>query len=79
MMREGLDPGSLAVLVRTFKSATAKRINNLRDTPGAPVWQRNYYERVLRNDEELYRAREYILDNPRKWAEGKHNPANIRD
>jgi hypothetical protein len=36
---------------------------------------RNYYERVLRNERELERARQYILDNPAKWAEDKYNPA----
>jgi len=77
-LRDGLEPGSLFVFVRTFKSAAAKRINNLRGTPGAPVWQRNYHDRIIRDDRELDRAREYILDNPRKWAEDKHNPAVFR-
>jgi REP element-mobilizing transposase RayT len=62
--------------VRSFKAATAKRINNLRKTPGAPVWQRNYYERVIRGDRELEAVREYIVDNPRRWAEDPNNPAN---
>ena len=42
--------------------------------PGAPVWQRNYYERVIRNEEELNAVRQYILDNPRRWAEDPENP-----
>jgi putative transposase len=42
------------------------------------VWQRNYYERVIRDERELNAAREYILDNPRKWAEDKHNPEVFR-
>lgn len=67
-----VEPGSLSAIVRTFKAATAKRINNVRGTPGAPVWQRNYYERVVRDDDELERVREYILDNPRGWAEDKY-------
>ena len=70
-------PGSLGAIVLQFKSAAAKRVNLFRRSPGAPVWQRNYYERVLRQSE-LDRAREYILDNPRKWAEDKHNPAVFR-
>ena len=73
----GADPGSLGAIVGSFKSYAAYRINGLRGTLGAPVWQRNYYERVIRDDCELERAREYILDNPRKWAEDKHNPANL--
>lgn len=71
-----VESGSLAAIVRTFKAATAKRINNIRLTPGAPVWQRNYYERVIRDDRELKHAREYILDNPNRWAEDRYNPAN---
>ena len=66
------------MIVRTFKSASAKRINNLRHTPGASVWQRDYYKRIIRDERELDAACEYILDNPRKWAEDKHNPAVFR-
>lgn len=73
----GPDPASLGAIVGSFKSYAAYRINGLRGTPGAPVWQRNYYERVIRSDRELEGARQYILDNPRKWAEDKHNPANL--
>ena len=66
---------SLGAVVRAFKSASARRINELKGTPGAPVWQRNYYERVIRDQRELNAAREYIRDNPRKWAEDPNNPA----
>ena len=65
---------SLSALIQGFKASATKRINQLRRDGGSPVWQRNYYERVLRNDRELGRAREYVLDNPRKWAEDKNNP-----
>jgi putative transposase len=70
-------PRSLGAIVRSFKAVAAKRINRARRTPGAPVWQRNYYERVIRDDEELARIRQYIIDNPAKWAEDKNNPANL--
>jgi len=46
-----------------------KQINELRGTSAKPVWQRNYFERVIRDDEELNRIREYILYNPLKWAD----------
>ncbi len=68
--------GSIGSILAGFKSATTKRINQYRNNPGCPVWQRNYYERVIRNDRELARAREYIVDNPMKWALDKENPAN---
>jgi len=69
--------GSLPVIVRAFKSATAKRINNLRRTPGVLVWQRNYYEHIIRDDEDMARIRQYIRDNPRRWDEDENNPANM--
>ncbi len=68
-------PRSLGAIVRSFKAVTAKRINRFRGTPRARVWQRNYYERILRNDE-LTRIRQYILDNRANWAEDENNPAN---
>lgn len=42
------------------------------------LWQRNYHERVIRNDEELNRVREYIMHNPARWAEDEDNPMNIK-
>jgi len=67
---------SISSLMQGFKSSSTRRINEARRTPGAAVWQRDYFERVLRSERELERARAYILDNPRKWAEDKNNPAN---
>lgn len=69
---------SLGAIVRAFKSVATKRINRLRGTPGSRVWQRNYYERIIRGEDELARIRQYILDNPAKWAEDKNNPLNWR-
>jgi len=68
---------SLGAIVLQFKSASAKRINELRSNPRGRVWQRNYYERVLRDERELDAARDYILDNPRKWDDDINNPKNI--
>jgi putative transposase len=66
--------GSLGAVVGSFKSVTARRINHIRKTPGAPVWQRNYYERVIRNERELSAIRQYIRENPANWAEDQENP-----
>lgn len=68
--------GSIGSIFAGFKSATTKRINALRNNPGCPVWQRNYYERIIRNEDELSRAREYIVNNPMKWELDKENPVN---
>jgi REP element-mobilizing transposase RayT len=64
----------LGRLIGAFKTVSTKRINLLRNTPGNPLWQRNYYERVIRDDNELLRAREYIASNPLKWDLDKDNP-----
>jgi type I restriction enzyme S subunit len=69
---------SLGAFVAGFKSAVAKRINETRGTPGASVWQRNYYEHVVRNEDDLGRIREYIVSNPLKWEWDEENPDNIR-
>ena len=46
----------------------------MRNSPGAPVWQRNYYEHVIRNESELTRIREYIANNPLQWSLDRENP-----
>ena len=65
--------GSLGAIVRAFKSATTKRINERQGTPGKQVWQRNYYDRVIRSDDELHRARQYILTNPDRWSKSANS------
>ena len=65
-------------MVRGFKSAVTTQINLLRGTPRIPLWQRNYYEHIIRNDADLTRIREYIANNPTRWADDENNPVNIR-
>ena len=65
----------LGRLVGAFKTVSAKRINQIRGVPGEPVWQRNYYERIVRDDDELSRLRRYVLDNPVQWETDENNPA----
>jgi hypothetical protein len=67
-------PGSIPTIVRAFKSAATKHINERRQTPSAPVWQRNYYEHIIRNDESLKRICQYITTNPLRWALDRENP-----
>ena len=57
----------LSKLVGRFKMVSSKQINIIRNTPGVPVWQRNYYEHIIRNEPELNRIREYIINNPLNW------------
>lgn len=71
-------PKSLGSLVAGFKSAATTRINHHRNTPAQPVWQRNYHDRIIRNERELNATRQYILDNPLQWAQDTENSANIK-
>lgn len=63
----------LSEIVRAFKSFSARRINSLRNTQGIPVWQRNYYEHIIRNQQDYLSKSGYILDNPRNWEEDDEN------
>jgi REP-associated tyrosine transposase len=72
--RRGPAKRSLGSFIGGFKSGATTAINHLRGTPGAPVWQRNYYEHVIRNEDELNRIRRYIIDNPTAWSEDNDNP-----
>ena len=62
---------TISRLVGRFKMNTAKWINEQRNTRGRSVWQRNYHDHIVRNDDELERIRAYIAQNPRRWWE-KH-------
>ena len=63
----------LSEIVRAFKSFSARRINSLRNTQGIPVWQRNYYEHIIRNQEDYLSKSSYILDNPLNWDNDDEN------
>jgi putative transposase len=60
---------TLSEIVRQFKTFSSKRINALRETPGSSVWQRNYYDHIIRDEEDLARINEYIEANPARWAQ----------
>ena len=64
----------LGRLVAAFKTITTKQLNLVQGTPGQLLWQRNFYERVIRNDDELDRVREYIIGNPMQWGIDAENP-----
>ena len=74
----GVPPRSLGAIVGSFKSSVARQANELRGTPGLPVWQTNYYEHVIRDEDELNRIRRYIEGNPARWAEDPENPERVQ-
>jgi len=66
-------PGSLATIIRSFKSIVARRAHKELGWNG-PIWHRNYFERVLRDGKEYADASRYIAENPRKWEWDRENP-----
>ena len=72
--RINVPAGSLGAIVRSFKAAATKRINDLRRSPGESVWQRNYYDHIIPDQEGLMRVRAYIANNPARWAFDAENP-----
>ncbi|WP_036480014.1 transposase [Myxosarcina sp. GI1] len=62
-----MKPKSLSSSIAGFKSTVTKQINILRDAPGTPVWQRNYYEHIIRDRSALNKIRQYVINNPLAW------------
>ncbi|MEY2977558.1 MAG: hypothetical protein RLZZ435_1697, partial [Cyanobacteriota bacterium] len=71
----GTQPGSIGAIVQTFKSQTTRKINRINQSKGRTLWQRNYYEHIVRNEEALQRIRTYIQMNPRSWASDQLHPS----
>jgi putative transposase len=69
----GIKCHPLSEIVRAFKSFSARRINVLRKSQGTPVWQRNYYEHIIRNDDDYQRIYSYIESNIYNWATDNEN------
>ena len=74
----GVPPGSLGAIVRSFKSRVTR---DVRASIGREiaVWQRNYYEHVIRNEAALQRIRQYIIENPARWECDRENPSGLAD
>ncbi len=63
----------LSEIIRALKSFSARRINARRKMVGKPVWQRNYYEHVIRNEDDFRRIQHYIESNPANWNSDDEN------
>ncbi len=70
----GAPAQSLGAFVGAYKSTVTRSVNIVRAMPGAPVWQRGYYEHVVRDEADLERVREYIRDNPARWEFDREHP-----
>ncbi len=64
-----LRSGSLGAIVGQFKSTVTRRARQVQDIQALTIWQRNYYEHVIRSEESLNDIRRYIVENPARWSE----------
>jgi len=69
--------GSVSTIVRSLKSAAAKRIKETHLTSKTPIWQPRYYDQIIRDERELQNIRDYIDNNVLTWAFEKEHPENI--
>jgi REP element-mobilizing transposase RayT len=70
----------LGTIIGAYKSTVTRLINGLHHTPGAPVWQRNYFEHIISNEKDFNKIQTYIEENPSKWGENLihlNYPSNI--
>jgi putative transposase len=66
----------ISEIVRGFKTFSARQINKIRHTQGTPVWQRNYYEHIIRDETALQNIRRYVRNNPKSWQIDQLHPDN---
>jgi REP element-mobilizing transposase RayT len=69
----------LPMMIGRFKQNSAKQINIVRGTPGIPVWQRGYFDHIIRDNESLARIRDHIIKNPRCWEMHRENIAREQE
>jgi len=71
--------GSVPSIIRSFKSAVTRQINLLSYPYKIIVWQNNYYEHIIRSEDELNTIQEYIQNNPLRWEYDRDNPKGKPD
>ncbi len=70
-------PTTLGTIIGLFKSECTKQIRKMQNDKYFQVWQRNYYEHIIRNENELDRIQKYILMNPEMWNRDRNNKINL--
>jgi REP element-mobilizing transposase RayT len=72
----GPKSSSLGAILAQFKSRATKRIWKIPEFKETPVWQRNYYEHIIRDQTDLQNKTDYIEANPLLWEQDNENPVN---
>lgn len=73
----GTQSGSIGAIIQNFKSVATRRVNRITRNSGM-LWQRNYYEEIIRNEKALENIRQYIVENPLNWDEDEENPLKFK-
>ena len=68
VVQEGAHRPTVSAVVRSLKSISARRINQQRGSEGISVWQRGFFERIIRDTRQLTQVQEYIRMNPLRWS-----------
>jgi putative transposase len=68
----GTTPGSLGAILQNFKSVSSRRVNRLTRNSGT-IWQSNYHEEIIRNEQAYNNIRRYIIENPLNWEDDEEN------
>ncbi len=67
---------TIPTIVRLIKSSVTKRINDIENNNDTPIWHRNYYENIIRNEEAYLKVSRYIRENPTRWVEDRYYDFN---
>lgn len=78
LLPRGPKPASLGTIISQFKSRVTKRLWNIKSLKNTPIWQRNYYEHIIRDEKDLQNKTDYIEANPMLWDEDDENPINLK-
>jgi putative transposase len=70
----GSKRGSLGAIIQNLKSVSTRKINQLHKTPRKRIWQRNFFEHIIRSERALNAIRHYIQINPNRWELDRYNP-----
>ncbi|MBN1619666.1 transposase [candidate division WOR-3 bacterium] len=70
--RTNMGSKTLSSFMAGFKSTVTKQINQIRNMPGTSVWQRNYWEHIIRDEQSLNNIKNYIINNPANWVKDEN-------
>ncbi|MBI9051887.1 MAG: transposase [Anaerolineaceae bacterium] len=73
----GVKPKSLCAIIGSYKAAVSRQINRSSIPSDTPIWQRGFYDHIIRNESSLIKLRQYIENNPLQWQLDHENPINL--